>query len=143
LRLADGSVYEHEGKIETISGSIDPRSGTVRFRATFPNPGHLLRNGSSGTILVTRKLEDVLVVPALSTFEQQGNTFVYLVQADSLLAKKISVRADVDGLTVLEGLKEGDEILAKGVGNVRSGMKIIPEPTSIDSILESFDKVFK
>lgn len=143
LQLADGSLYEDEGIIETISGSVDPGSGTVRFRATFPNPGGLLRNGSSGTVRLTKKLEDVLVVPAMSTFEQQGQTFVYLVVNDSLRAKSIAVLAETQGLTVLQGLNEGDEILAKGVGKVRPGTRIIPEPTAIDSIVQSFDQVFK
>jgi len=143
LQLADGSIYEHEGTIETISGSIDPKAGTVRFRATFPNPEGLLRNGSSGTIRLTRKLEDVLVVPALSTFEQQGTTFVYQVINDSLKAKKIDVEAETEGLTVLRGLEEGDQILAKGAGKVRPGLRINPQPTTIDSIVQSFDPVFK
>ncbi len=143
LQLADGSLYEYEGIIETISGSVDPNSGTVRFRATFPNPGGLLRNGSSGTVRLTQRLEDVLIVPAMSTFEQQGETFVYLVVNDSLRAKSIAVMAETQGLTVLQGLNEGDEILAKGVGKVGPGTRIIPEPTSIDSIVQSFDQVFK
>lgn len=143
LQLADGSEYEHEGIIETISGSVDPNSGTVRFRATFPNPGGLLRNGSSGTIILTKRLEDVLVVPALSTFEQQGQTFVYLVVNDSLKAKSIDVLAETQGLTVLQGLNEGDEILGMGVGKVRPGARIVPQPTAIDSVVQSFDQVFK
>lgn len=143
LQLADGSLYEYEGIIETISGSVDPSSGTVRFRATFPNPGGLLRNGSSGTVRLTKKLDNVLVVPAMSTFEQQGETFVYLVVNDSLRAKSIAVLAETQGLTVLQGLNEGDEILAKGVGKVRPGTRIIPELTAIDSIVQSFDQVFK
>ena len=143
LQLADGSLYEEKGTIETISGSVDRASGTVRFRATFPNPNGLLRNGSSGTILLSRKLDDVLVVPTLSTFEQQGKTFVYQVESDSLRAESIDVLAETEGLTVFEGLEEGDEILAQGVGKVRPGTRIIPKPTSIDSIVQSFDQVFR
>lgn len=143
LELADGSLYEEKGTIETISGSVERASGTVRFRATFPNPKGLLRNGSSGTILLTRKLEDVMVIPTLSTFEQQGKTFVYLVEDDSLRAQSIEVLALTQGLTVLNGLEEGQEILAQGVGKVRPGTRIIPKPTSIDSIVQSFDQVFR
>jgi membrane fusion protein (multidrug efflux system) len=143
LKLADGSVYEHKGTIETISGSVDPASGTVRFRAVFPNPEGLLRNGSSGTILLSTILDEMLVVPTLSTFEQQGKTFVYLVQNDSLHAKSIQVIAETAGLTVIEGLNEGETILAKGVGKVSPNSRITPYLTSIDSIVSSFDQVFK
>ncbi len=143
LLLADGSPFPHPGTIETISGSVDPQSGTVRFRATFPNPEGLLRNGSSGTIRLIKNLDGVLVVPTLSTFEQQGKTFVYLVEDDTLRAKSIEIVTETNGLTVLQGLQEGNEILAMGVGKVRPGAKIIPQPASIDSIVQSFDQVFQ
>ncbi|WP_026808597.1 efflux RND transporter periplasmic adaptor subunit [Arenibacter latericius] len=143
LILADGSIYEHKGKIETISGEINTKTGTVTFRATFPNPQGLLRNGSSGSIILPNKLNDVLVIPTLSTFEQQGKKFVYLVQGDSLVPRAVTLKAAINGISVIEGLEEGTQILAKGLGKVRSGQQIIPEPTSMDSIINSYNPVFK
>ncbi len=143
LLLADGSVYDKPGKIETVSGEVNPSTGTVSFRATFPNPNGLLRNGSSGTIVFPTKMNNVLVVPSLSTYEQQGETFVYLVQGDTLVPKSVSLTTSVNGLSVIDGLKEGVEILANGLGKVRPGTQIIPRPTSLDSITNSFNPVFK
>lgn len=143
LILADGSLYEHKGKIETMSGEINVNTGTVTFRATFPNPQGLLRNGSSGSIILPNKLNDVLVVPTLSTYEQQGKKFVYLVQGDTLVPKSITLKADVNGISVIEGLEEGVQILANGLGQVRPGLQIIPKPTSLDSIIHSYNPVFK
>ncbi|MCM5662074.1 efflux RND transporter periplasmic adaptor subunit [Galbibacter mesophilus] len=145
LILADGSTYEEEGTVETITGNIDPQTGTVSFRATFENPKGILRSGSSGTIKVPQIYESVLVVPSLSTFEQQGKKFVYKVaENDSLYEASIKSIDETDKfLVVKEGIEEGDEILAKGVGKVQSGMKIVPQPTSLDSIFNSFDTVFK
>lgn len=143
LLLADGSTYELPGKIETVSGSVNPSTGTVSFRATFPNPNGLLRNGSSGTIVFPTKMNDVLVIPSISTYEQQGETFVYLVQGDSLVPKSVGLTASVNGLSVINGLNEGVEILANGLGKVRPGTHIIPRPTSLDSITNSFNPVFK
>ncbi|MGS2763372.1 efflux RND transporter periplasmic adaptor subunit [Sinomicrobium sp. M5D2P9] len=145
LLLADGSEYNEEGTIETITGQIDPQTGTVSFRAIFSNPTGLLRNGSSGTILVPEQYNDVLVVPALSTFEQQGKKFVYIVaDNDSIYSRSIETVAEVDNLLIIrDGIKENEQILGKGVGKVRPGMKITPQPTSIDSIVNSFNTVFK
>ncbi|MBC9794489.1 efflux RND transporter periplasmic adaptor subunit [Sinomicrobium weinanense] len=145
LLLADGSSYEEEGTIETITGQIDTQTGTVSFRATFPNPTLLLRNGSSGTIMVPERYDDALVVPALSSFEQQGKKFVYIVaDNDSIYARSIQSSAEVDNLLVIkDGIKENEQILGKGVGKARPGMKITPQPTSIDSIVNSFNTVFK
>jgi len=45
LQLSDGLTYDHKGKIDAISGTIDANTGAVSLRATFPNPEHMLRNG--------------------------------------------------------------------------------------------------
>jgi membrane fusion protein (multidrug efflux system) len=143
LILADGSVYGQKGKIETISGSVDPQTGSIRFRAAFPNPQGVLRNGSSGTIRLSNILDNVLVVPSVSTYEQQGKTFVYLVQDGVLDAKSIEVLGETRGLIVMQGLDEGTQILASGVSRVRPGTTIVPQPTTVDSIVQSFEPVFK
>ncbi|NKI26528.1 efflux RND transporter periplasmic adaptor subunit [Arenibacter sp. 6A1] len=143
LLLADGSLYEHSGTIETITGEVNPATGTVKFRATFPNEMGLLRNGSSGTIILPSELNDVLVVPSLSTYEQQGKKFVYLVDGDTLVPRAVRLLADVDGISVVEGIEEGQQILAKGLGKVRAGTQIVPELTSFDEIINSFNTVFK
>lgn len=63
LMLADGSRYAHAGKTDAVSGSIDRTTGTVRLRATFPNPDGLLRNGGSGTVVFSYKRKGVMVIP--------------------------------------------------------------------------------
>ncbi len=144
LVLANGEEYEKEGIIETISGDIDPQTGTVTFRARFDNSAGLLRNGSSGTIQVPQVFEDALIVPALSTYEQQGKTFVYKVQGDSLVASALTILSRIGNMYVVsEGVQEGTTILAKGANKVKPGTKIIPEAVSMDSILGSFKTVFK
>ena len=63
LKLADGLVYEEEGRVETISGVIDAQTGSVSFRAVFPNQGGLLHSGGAGNVLITESLENVLTIP--------------------------------------------------------------------------------
>lgn len=145
LLLADNSEYETEGTIETISGGINAQTGSVTFRARFSNDQGLLRNGSSAIVKVPEKFESALVVPTLSTFERQERTFVYRVgENDSIFSVSIEVATNVDDLSVVtSGLEENDQILAQGVGKVQPGMKIKPQPTSIDSITSSSKQVFK
>ena len=143
LIIATGEEYEKEGVIETIAGDIDPQSGTVSFRARFDNTEGILRNGGSGTIKVPRTYSDALVVPALSTYEKQGITFVYKVQGDTLVPSAIQIATESGKLYVVDtGVEKGDTILAKGLGKVRPGTQIKPMPTAMDSILNSFDTVF-
>ncbi|MFZ0488934.1 MAG: efflux RND transporter periplasmic adaptor subunit [Salegentibacter sp.] len=144
LLLANGEEYSNKGTIETISGDIDPQTGTVTFRALFDNSTGLLRNGSSGTVLVPKTYENAIVIPAVSTFEQQGKKLVYKVQNDSLASHAVEVQDEAGKLYVIkEGVDEGEVILANGVSKVRPGMKIKPQPVAMDSILNSFDTVFK
>lgn len=144
LLLANGDEYPEKGKIETISGDIDPQTGTVTFRALFDNTNGLLRNGSSGTVMVPETFEKALVVPAFSTYEQQGKTMVFKVQADTLVSSTINVLAKTEKLYVTDnGVEEGDTILGEGVAKVRPGARIKPQPVAMDSILNSFNTVFK
>ena len=108
------------------------------------NKAGLLRNGSSGTILIPKVHNDALIIPSESTFERQGKVYVYTVNNDSLAEKTIEVEAQVGKLYVVKsGLTIEQTILAKGLNKVRSGAKIKPVPTPLDSIVNSFDTVFK
>src|SRR5690606_18432814 len=80
LELATGTIYDQKGKIETVTGQINKTTGTVTFRAKFPNPNGLLANGSSGAIRIPKTYENTLVVPESATYEQQGIVYAYKVQ---------------------------------------------------------------
>ena len=79
LRLADGSVYPLEGKVATVSGVIDPQTGSASVRARFNNPDGILRSGSTGQILIPNRAENVITVPQRATFEVQDRRFVYVL----------------------------------------------------------------
>ncbi|NVK09734.1 MAG: efflux RND transporter periplasmic adaptor subunit [Tenacibaculum sp.] len=144
LLLANGKEYEQTGFIETIAGDINQQTGTISFRAKFDNKAGLLRNGSSGTILIPKVHNGALIIPSESTFERQGKVYVYIVNNDSLAEKTIEIEAQVGKVYVVKsGLSIEQTILAKGLNKVRSGAKIKPVPTPLDSIVNSFDTVFK
>ncbi|MFD2551375.1 efflux RND transporter periplasmic adaptor subunit [Bizionia sediminis] len=144
LRLANGDMYEPTGTIETITGDVNEQTGTITFRAKFPNTSGLLRNGSSGTVLIPKTYTNAILIPAASTFERQGKFFVYKVIKDSLADKAVSVLKTANRYYIIDdGLQAGEVILAKGFNKVTSGSKIQPVKTSMDSIINSFDTVFK
>jgi membrane fusion protein (multidrug efflux system) len=144
LVLANGSLYEVKGKIETASGQIDPNTGTVSFRAIFENPKQLLTNGNSGTIRIPLAYTDALVVPTMSTFEQQGSRFVYRISKEgTAVSRKIEVQQEVKDLVVLSsGLEEGDEIVAKGVAKIKNNTAVEAKEIPLDSVA-TFEPVFK
>lgn len=126
LRLSDGLMYTHKGKIDAISGTIDTGTGAVSLRATFPNPERMLRNGGSGTIVFPYRMDSVLVVPQEATYEIQDKVFVYRVVDGKATSASVTVFPVNDGkeYIVTQGLKAGDVIVAEGAGLLQEGTPI-------------------
>lgn len=145
LQLVNGTLYDHKGKIRTVTGQVNTATGTVSFRATFPNPERILTNGNSGSIRIPRRYENVPVVPEASTFEQQGRVYVYKVQGDTLaVSAPITVLDRVENLAVIaSGVKGGEQIVAQGVGKLRNATPIRPQLIPFDSVANSVNAVFK
>ena len=143
LVLANGDIYPEKGKIQTVTGQINPTTGTIDFRVTFNNPAKILANGNSGRIRVPKTFVDVLVVPEAATFEQQGLTYVYKVAKDTAYATPITVVERAGNMAVVkEGVKKGDKIVAQGVGKLRDKTAVKPTPANFDSIVNSTKPIF-
>lgn len=126
LVLANGSVYQEKGRLETISGTVNVTTGTANFRATFPNPKGELRSGTSGKIIIPRNMDQTILIQQKSTFSQQNKILAYKIQSDSVVSKVINVIPTPDGknYVVTSGLSEGDRIVTSGVATLHNGMKI-------------------
>src|SRR5690606_14572198 len=77
LVLSDGSTYAEKGTVEIVSGQFDNRTGTITFRAVFPNGDGLLRSGNTGKIRMPHVSPSVILVPQEATFERQDKVFVF------------------------------------------------------------------
>ena len=129
LQLIDGSIYPDSGRVETISGVIDPTTGSVSIRALFPNAHNVLRSNSTGNVIFPNVLPDVILVPQSATTDIQDKKFVYVVQADNTVKNtEIQVYTLNDGQNyyVTGGLKAGDKIVIEGVQAIKDGQAITP-----------------
>lgn len=129
LVLADGSEYPVSGTITAISGVIGANTGAVQMRATFANPGRVLRSGGSGSVLVPVKSAGSILVPQKAAFDIQDKKFVYVVGADSTIAPreiKVLVQNDGQNFIVTSGLKANERIVVEGVNQLKAGAKINP-----------------
>ena len=126
LKLNDQSIYEQKGKIESISGVIDRKTGTVGVRAVFPNESRLLHSGASGNVLIPQAYKDCIVIPQGATVRLQDKTLVYKVVDGKAVSTLITVAEINDGreYIVLDGLKVGEEIVSEGAGLVREGTQV-------------------
>lgn len=145
LELINGTIYDTEGTIETVTGQVDPTTGTVSFRARFANPTEILANGSSGKIRIPTVYENKVVVPESATFERQGKVYVFTVGEDNTVANTpIDILDRVEGYVVVSGgLEAGTNIVAQGVAKLRNQMPIAPQMVAFDSIAKPVSPVFK
>ena len=136
LVLADDSHYPYPGKIETTETVFEGNSGTIAFRAKFPNPKQLLRHGATGKITLDTDVNDALLVPQKAVFEVQDKNFVYVVDANNQVkARSFVPRSRIDQFYIVQsGLQAGERIVYEGTQNIKDGMKIVPKPVSADSL---------
>ena len=129
LKLADGTIYGHEGKVTKMSGVIDAATGTVQMIAVFPNPERLLKSGGSGSIVIPHHNSSAIVIPQACVMEVQNKMFVYTVGKDNKVAyTEIKVAPQNDGMNyvVTDGLKVGDKYVTNGITKLSDKMEIVP-----------------
>lgn len=136
LVLADDTPYPYKGKIETTETIFEGNSGTIAFRARFPNPNRLLRHGATGKIRLSTDVADALLVPQKSVFDVQDKSFVYIVDAkNKVTSHKFVPQSRVDQFYIVQsGLRPGDRIVYEGIQNIKDGMTIIPKLLPTDSL---------
>jgi multidrug efflux system membrane fusion protein len=116
-----------DGALATFDSQIDPTTGTIKLRATFPNEARTLYPNQF--VNVRLLLDTHTNVTTMSTAGVQRGvpgTFVYLVNADSTVSVrpvKLGV-TDGDRVEVLSGLNPGDRIVIDGADKLRDGAKV-------------------
>ena len=135
LILADGTVYQHKGVIETVEGDFERGTGSIAFRVRFPNPEGLLKHGVTGKIRLMTKMEDICLVPQKSTFEIQDFTYVYLV--DSTGTAKVRSFNPIEryhNYYITDDLGANTTIVYEGVQMIRDGMHIKTENIPFEDV---------
>ena len=129
LQLADGSIYNHPGKVVKMSGVIDATSGSISLIAHFANPEKLLKSGGAGAIVVPNDHNSAIVIPQEACSQVQDKIFVYVVTKDNKVKySEIKVNSQDDGKNyiVTDGLHVGDRIVLKGITKLTDGQQIKP-----------------
>jgi membrane fusion protein (multidrug efflux system) len=142
LKLANFETFPQPGKIGAIEADFNNTTGNIAFRADFPNPNGLLRNGQTGTVVIRRPLKDVIVIPQRSKFDILAKHYVYVVGSDNVVHQRDitiqNVQTEKDDIFVIQkGLTEGDKIILEGVRQVRDGDKIEYEYAAPEKVLSN------
>lgn len=141
LLLANGQAFDQRGKIETIAADFNNETGTIAFRATFPNPSGLLRHGETGNIRLRTPVKGALIIPQKATFELLDGRFVFVVDEEGVVhQRRVQIAHELSHLSIVsEGLAEGEKVLIEGLRRVQDGQKIrtkYEEPEQVLSKLE-------
>jgi RND family efflux transporter MFP subunit len=126
LTLADQSRYPYPGKIFIVDRAVDPQTATIKVRFLFPNPGNLLKAGMSANLQILNKSDaQTLLIPYKATVEQMAEYFVYVVQADSVVQRKVLLGQRIRDMAIVKsGLAENEVIALDGVQKLRDGTKV-------------------
>ena len=137
LMLADGTLYAHDGSVETMGGEFQASTGSISFRARFPNPNSILKHGASGKIRLSNTVTDAIMIPQKAVFEIQDKNFVFVVDSTNQVRMRNFVpKTRFSHYYIVEsGLKSGEKIVYEGIQEIREGMRIIPKQVRMDSLM--------
>ena len=137
--LANEEGYPHQGKLEFVDNQLDPKTGSVRMRATFANADNVLVPGLFARVQIdggngAKDLTKAMLISERAIGTDQNRKFVFVVGADSKAEyRPVKLGPTIDGLRVVrEGLKTGEKIVVNGLQRVRPGAPVTAQIVAMD-----------
>lgn len=128
LRYNNGQLYSEDGEIDFVNPAIDETTGTLKLRATFPNPDKKLIPGQFVRLSldsIVRK--NAILIPQEAVMQGAKGAFVYRLNTQNMV-ENVTVETGTqtaDGKWIIdEGLKDGDVIITNGLMKVRPGIPV-------------------
>tara|TARA_B100000686_G_C16736283_1_gene943773 strand:+ start:798 stop:1673 length:876 start_codon:yes stop_codon:yes gene_type:complete len=118
----------YEGKIESVASRVDAQTRSILARAKINNENSEIIPGSLLEIEILYNEKNALSIPDTSIMYEGSKKFIYKI-AENNIIKKTEIETGIrneGSLEVLNGLSEGDKVIAEGLTKVRPGMKVKP-----------------
>jgi membrane fusion protein, multidrug efflux system len=118
----------YEGFIQSVASRVDAQTRSILARAQIKNENSEIIPGSLLEIEILYNNKSTLGVPDTSVMYEGSKKFIYKIIENNIL-EKVEVKTGVrnqGNLEILDGLNEGDKIIAEGLTKVRPGMKVKP-----------------
>jgi multidrug efflux system membrane fusion protein len=122
------------GTLTVLDNQIDPTTGTIKLKATFPNKnGTLWPGGFVGVRLRVNTMRDATVVPQAAVQRGPRGSFVYVVDQNNVARREaVTIGYEDDlGAVVTSGVQPGDRVVVDGASRLTDGAKVAvvsPEP---------------
>src|SRR5712691_2582790 len=133
VRLADGSLYAEQGRIDFLDVQVNPRTDGQTVRAMFPNPDGVLTNGQTVRVIIEERGGDkVVVIPQSALAIDQTGPYVFVVgENDTVEQHRLKLGTGREGLAVVqEGIKPGERVVVQGQQRIRAGITVAPQLAS-------------
>jgi membrane fusion protein (multidrug efflux system) len=133
LILSDGTVYPRPGSFLAADREIDPKTGTIRISAAFPNPDRTLRPGQYGRVRAeTTVVDAALLVPQRAVTELQGIFQIRTVGTDNkVTTHTVKVGDRVGSRWIIQsGLAPGSRVVVEGAPT-KDGALVNPRPFTV------------
>ena len=129
LGLSNEAGWPHEGVIDYVDNTVDPGTGTIQVRGTFPNPERKLFPGLFARLRIPGPVRpDALLVVERALGADLGGRFVLVVGADDVVElRHVEVGAAEGGLRVVTaGLRADERYVTNGMQRARPGLPVTP-----------------
>jgi len=115
------------GRIARVSPVLDPATRTAPIEIEIANANYRLKPGMYARVGITLETtKDALVVPANALVDLGGRRGVFQPLSETAVFRAVQVGTEQgDIVEVLGGLKEGDEVITTGAGQLRDGDRIV------------------
>jgi membrane fusion protein (multidrug efflux system) len=134
LMLANGTIYPYKGQIVFVDRQIDAQTGTIRIAGKFPNPQNLLRPGQFGRIKAETEIRhNALLIPQRAMNELQGSYQVAVVDSNNTVQiRSVALGPQLGSeLIITSGINPNERVVTEGVSNLKDGMKVSPQATTV------------
>jgi multidrug efflux system membrane fusion protein len=120
------------GKLTSLDNEVDTTTGTIKFRAEFPNQNlSLFPNQFVNARLLVKTLNRATLVPSAAVQHNGTNAFVYVVNTDSKVSvQQITTLASDDQNTAVQGVNPGVSVATSGFDRLENGVEVIVRPAA-------------
>ena len=137
LRLSDGSIYQYTGTLVQAAKNLDSTSGQLMFKASFPNPQHmLLPNMYASVVSPGDIIKGAILVPTKAITYVLDKSFVFTVDENGKVTQTPVETSGTQGIytIVKSGVKPGITVVVDGLTKIRNGVTVNPTALTKEQI---------
>ncbi|MBR3676653.1 MAG: efflux RND transporter periplasmic adaptor subunit [Alphaproteobacteria bacterium] len=102
LKLANGEIYDYEGKIVYAANVIDKQTDSLAVYAEFANPDKTLMPNAYAELLLERTYDNVFLLDKNRIVLKPEGDFVYVTDNNVVIEHKVTVLGDYNNQYVIK-----------------------------------------